>query len=312
MNTVLNLLLALLTPAAPALKTEKPPRDLIDLLPEDTAAVLVLDVPKLAAHPVGARLFECLAKLLPAREAPFLPVADIVKETEVLIIAQFGIESRVGDFCLVMRLKDGATVPKTLLARALAEGGDPAGRLVGNRTVHEIAAEAITMCILHSRTLMVVLACGHGNQQTETVQAAYAERETPGPKDPTLRKMLAELWPADRPVLLYGSHPKVCYSVGLALGPLGTGPDTFTDLGTDVISFRGSVGLGKTANAEVRVKLRDAATAREFGRRIRTSTATFSGQGALEQVTAVMVEKDDVVVKARLTADVVGRLFTID
>ena len=52
--THIALLLALAVPAAPAPKVDKGlPRDLIDLLPEDTAGVLVIDVPRAGKSGIG-------------------------------------------------------------------------------------------------------------------------------------------------------------------------------------------------------------------------------------------------------------------
>lgn len=295
-----SLYLTLLVPGAPALKTEKPPQDLLDLLPDDTAAVLALDMPKLARHPVGVRIFRGIAGELADDELPHPPISDLVAECEQVVVAQFGIEARVGDFLFLFRLREKATVGKAFLARKRASDGSNVTR-IGRYAVYSLMESAWTAAMANDRTMMLVLACGDGSQKEQTLEAVYGDRKSRGPKDPVLRKMLAEPWPSDRPALLFGAHPKANLSIGLVLTPLGTEPDTFREFGTDVRSFRGSVALNKTADVEVRVSLRDHETAQEFVRLLRKEL-TPSWLAQLAEAVSVVVEKTEVWIRTRLSA----------
>jgi hypothetical protein len=100
------LLLALAVPAAPAPKADKGlPKDLIDLLPEDTAGVVVLDVPRAAKSDLG----KAVLKLIAAEQQPdeSIQVADFARDAELVLIGQFLIDTGFGDFCFLVRLKDG-------------------------------------------------------------------------------------------------------------------------------------------------------------------------------------------------------------
>jgi hypothetical protein len=295
-----SLYLTLLVPGAPALKTEKPPQDLLDLLPEDTAAVLALDMPKLARHPVGARIVRGIAGELADDDLPHPPIADLAAECEQVIVAQFGIEARVGDFLFLFRLREKATVAKAFLARRRASDNSNVTR-IGRYAVYSLMDSAWTAAMADNRTMMLVLACGDSSQKEQTLEAVYGDRKTRGPQDPVLRKMLADPWPADRPALLFGSHPKANLSIGLVLTPLGTEPDTFRDLGTDVRSFRGSVALNKTTDVEVRVSLADNDAAQQFVRLLRKEL-TPSWLAQLAQAVSVAVEKTEVWIRTRLSA----------
>jgi hypothetical protein len=295
-----SLYLTLLVPGAPALKTEKPPQDLIDLLPEDTAAVLALDMPKLARHPVGARIFRGIAGDLADDDLPHPPIEDLAAECQQVVIAQFGIEARVGDFLFLFRLREKATVAKAFLARKRKSDNSNV-RPIGRYMVYALIDDAWTATMVDERTMALVLATGDGPQKEQTLEAVYGDRKTRGPSDPVLRKMLAEPWPSDRPALLFGAHPKANLSIGLVLTPLGTDGDTFRDLGADVKSFRGSVALNKTAQVEVRVSLKDEDAARDFVRLLKAKM-TSSWLEQMAESVSIAVEKWDVLIRARLSA----------
>src|SRR5262245_14905105 len=108
-----SLLFALVIPAAPALKSGGGlSKELIDLLPEDTAAVLVLDVQRAVKSEIGAALLKVLIEDQPDDQP--IRIGDVAKEVEQIVVGQFLIDSGSGDFCVLVRLRDGSQLPKIL------------------------------------------------------------------------------------------------------------------------------------------------------------------------------------------------------
>ena len=104
------LLLALAVPAAPAPKGALGlARELIDLLPEDTAAVLVADVRRAEKSEIGKAFLKALADEQPADEP--IRVDDLVRDVDLVLVGQFLIDEGTGDFCFVLRLREGSGVP---------------------------------------------------------------------------------------------------------------------------------------------------------------------------------------------------------
>jgi hypothetical protein len=256
---------------------------------------------------VGTRIFRGIAGDLADDDLPHPSINDLVAQCEQVVVAQFAIESRAGDYLFLFRLREKATVAKAFLARKRASDNSNVTR-IGRYAVYSLMDSAWTAAMADDRTMMLMLACGDGLQQERTLEAVYGDRETRGPKDSVLRKMLAEPWPSDRPALLFGAHPKANLSIGLVLTPLGTDPDTFREFGTDVRSFRGSVALNKTADVEVRVSLVDNGTAQRFVRLLRNEL-TPSWLAQMAQAVSVVVEQAEVWIRARLSAGTGGRFF---
>ena len=251
------LALALAAPAPKAVRGL--PNDLIDLLPEDTTAVVVLDTPKGLKSDLGQVVLKLIAAEQSADGA--LPVADVLKDAELVLMSQFLIDDGFGDFCFVIRLQAASGLPKTLLGRAEKAGKDKAPEEIGKRTVYTIDHPALSFAQVDDRTLMLVVALGDEKQVKQTRAAAYGVRERPGPSA-ALRKMLAEDGKDDRAVRVYGHHPtKLAHSAGLVLAPFGTNGKEVVKLGNQVVSYRGGIREGAAAEVELRVTARDEAAA---------------------------------------------------
>ena len=194
MTPTVALLLALAVPAAPAPKGEKGlPKDLIDLIPEDTAGVLVLDVPAAAKSEIGKAFLKPILTEQKADEP--VQVADFVRDAEFVIVAQFLIDEGFGDFCILVRHKEKSDIPKALIDRADKAGKDRAPEKIGKHMVYSLGSNDVSFARIDDRTLMFVLAMGSPEQVKETRPAAYGEREKPGPSP-----AFARCWPTTRTI----------------------------------------------------------------------------------------------------------------
>ena len=91
-------LFALLSAAAPAPKSDKGiPKDLIDLLPEDSAAVAVLHVQRAAKCDLGKAIMKVVAGEQDGDDP--VHVEEFVRDAEVALLSQFLIDKGFGDFC---------------------------------------------------------------------------------------------------------------------------------------------------------------------------------------------------------------------
>jgi hypothetical protein len=302
------LLLALGVPSAPAPKADKGiPKDLIDLLPEDAAAVVVLDTPKVAKSELG----QVFLKLIAAEQDADEPVRldDFVKDAELILIGQFLIDTGFGDFCVLVRLKDGSGLPKALVARADKAGKDKAPEQIGKRTVYSIDGSQFSFAQVDGRTLMLVLALGDPKQVNETRAAAYGERDKPGPSA-ALRKMLEQGSKDDRSVRLYGTHPtKLGHSTGLVLAPFGVREKAATRLGDKVVAYRGGIKDGSPAEVELRVTMKDGDAAEDLLKVYETGAAEKDPFVNEFRGTAKAVrDGDEVVITAKLTRAMIERL----
>ncbi|MBO0700433.1 MAG: hypothetical protein J2P46_18695, partial [Zavarzinella sp.] len=257
-----SLLLALASPAAPALKPDRGlPKDLIDLLPEDTAAVLVIDVPRVAKTELGA----LVVKLLVAEDGADSPisVADVVRDAELVLIAQFLIDKGAGDFLVLLRLKAGSGIPKALLGRPEKGGKDSGPEQIGKRTVHNLEGPSVSFALADDRTVMLVGTTGDERQTKESREAAYGDRERPGPR-PALRKVFAADPLGDRPIRVYGDHPtKLGYSAFLVLAAFGNALEGVLTKDA-IVSYRGGIKVGEAAEVELRFTAKDTDTAKRF------------------------------------------------
>jgi hypothetical protein len=306
--THIALLMALTVPAAPAPKAEKGlPKDLIDLIPEDTAGVLIVDVPAAAKSEIG----KAFLKPILAGQKPDEPirVADFVRDAELVIVAQFLIDQAFGDFCVIVRHKEKSDIPMALIDRADKAGKDKAPEKIGKHTVYSLGSNDASFARIDDRTLMFVLATGGPEQVKETRLATYGEREKPGPS-PTLRKMLADDRD-DRAVRVYGSHPKkLTHSAGLVLAPFGlksTSPEKFDGR---LVSYRGAMKLGQTADIELRITARDADTAKELLEAYQAAEENDPFVKELRATAGAVRDGEDVVITAKLTAALADRLGT--
>jgi hypothetical protein len=304
--TPLPLLLALAIPTAPAPKGEKGlPKDLVDLIPADSVAVLVLDVPKIRDSEIGKQL----AKTIGNAEPPEEPIrfAEFVQDAELILVCQFLIDKSFGDFCVIVRHKAGSELPKKLIDRAGKGGKGTAPEQFGKRTVYSLEGPDASFARIDDRTFMLVLATGDEKQIQETRTAAYAERDKPGPSD-TLRKMLTD-GRDDRPVRVYGSHPtKVGLSARLVLLPFGIRDQSVDKLGDRLLSYRGGIKVGDTAEIELRITAKDADTAKELIQVYEVGDARDGFVVELRKSAKLVRDGDTVVITAKLTPAMVDRL----
>jgi hypothetical protein len=256
-----TLLLSVILPGAPAPKADPGlPADLINLLPDDTAAVLVIDVPRVVKTEFGSSFL----RVLTADQGPNpkFSLADIARDAELILIAQFLIDKHAGDFCVLIRLKPGSTLPDMLLGEGAKRGAPAPSEKIGKRIVHDLEGRSFSFARISDQTLMMVGATGNEEQVTETRSAAYGERARPGPRA-DLRKLVTADPLSGRPVRVYGHHPtKLGHSAAMALILFGE----LEDLpGGDLIqSYRGGVTLGDAANIELTFTAKDADAAAAF------------------------------------------------
>ena len=307
MTPTAALLLALAVPAAPAPKADKGlPKDLIDLIPADTAGVLVIDVPWATKSGIGGAIIRAIAEPEPDEELRV--VVNLILDAELVVVAQFLIDKAFGDFCLLVRHKEGAAVPKALMAYAEKVGKDLAPERIGKRTVHSVKSAGLSFARIDDRTLMVVLSVGDKEQLKQTRAAAYGEREKAGPSD-AMRKMLATEDPGDRAVRLYGRHPKkLGLSTWLVLAAFGAKNEVFEDCQDAVVAYQGGIKMGDAGEFELRFTAKDADAAREL-------LKAYEGGGEekdpfvleLRAATKAVRDGDDVVIAGKLTPAMVVR-----
>src|SRR5262249_40577186 len=233
-------------------------------IPEDTAGVLVIDVPRVAKSEIGDVFLKALAADQKGGDEP-VKIADFARDVELVLISQFLIDKGVGDFCILMRLREGSAIPKALMAEATKKKGkDAAPENIGKRAVYSLGGDASSFAQIDDRTVMMVLALGEGKQIQETRAAAFGERDKPGPR-PALRKMLEDRPAPDQPVRVFGHHPtKMGHSASVVLAAFGSKLEAFQTIGEKLVSYRGGIKLGAAAEIELQFTTKDAATAADF------------------------------------------------
>jgi hypothetical protein len=306
MTPTAALLLALAVPAAPAPKAGKGlPKELVDLIPEDTAGVLILDVPAAAKSDIG----KAFLKVITAEQKPDEPiqVTDFVRDAELVIVAQFLIDQAFGDFCILVRHREKSDIPKALIDRADKAGKDKAPEKIGKHTVYSLGSTDASFVRIDDRTLMFVLATGSPEQVKETRSAAYADREKPGPS-PALRRMLTEDR-GDQAVRLYGYHPKkLALSTWLLLAAFGIKDKTFNKFEGKVVSYRGGIKAGATAEIELRITAKDADTAKELLEAYENVEENDPFVKELRATAKAVRDGEDLIITAKLTAAMADRL----
>jgi hypothetical protein len=254
--TTVALLLSLAGPAAPGAKPDKGvPKALIDLLPADTAGVLVVDAARAGKSEIGQKILNLFAA--EQRPGESIEFAELGREAQWIVLGQFLIEEGVGDFCLIARLKEGAKYGPALIAKA--RGDKQPMEQIGTRVVYSLHRPEFAVALIDDRTLMVVVAAGETpNQVKQTRAAAFADRDKPGP-DRELRKLIEEGVKDDRPVQMYGHHPtKLARAAYLPLAGFGVKRKAVGDLGDKLVSYRGGIRMGDAGEVEVRVTAKDA------------------------------------------------------
>lgn len=260
MTPAAAILLTLTIPTAPAPKADAGvPADLIDLLPADTAGVLIVDAVAAGKSEIG----QTILKLFADQQRPDQPIAfaELGREAEWVLLAPFLIDKGVGDFCLIVRLKEKSEFGKATVAQAKRTGIDP--QQIGPRTVRALSRPDIGMTLIDDRTLMVVMAADP-TQIQQTWAAAFTPRDTPGPSR-ELRKLIVDGAKDRRAVQMYGHHPKkVAHSAYLPLAHFGVRREAIAGLGEKLVSYRGGIQMGDAGDVELRFQARDADAAKEL------------------------------------------------
>jgi len=303
-----SLMLALAIPGAPAPKANKGlPKDLIDLLPEDTAGVLVIDLPRVAKSEIGALFLKALVADQKGSDEP-IKFEDIEKDAELVLIGQFLIDKSAGDFCILLRLREGSGIPKALIARAEKRGKGKAPETIGGRTVYSIDSGEFSFAQIDPRTLMMVLAFGEGEQVKVTRAAAFADRDKPGPR-PALRKMLEEKESADQAIRLYGHHPtKLGLSASMVMVAFGSKLEAFHPIGDKLVSYRGGIKVGAAAEIELKFSAKDAAAATEFLKIYEGLVKDDPVEEELHRSGKATRDGEDVIITAKVTRALIERM----
>jgi hypothetical protein len=303
--TPLPMLLALAL-AAPAPKTEKGlPKDLVDLIPADSAAVLVLDVPKIRDTEIAKQFVKTIGSEQPADEP--IRVAEFVQDAELILACQFLIDKGFGDFCVIVRHKAGSEVPKKLIDRAEKSGKGTVPEQIGKRTVYSLDGPDGSFARIDDRTFMIVLAIGDPKQIQETRQAAYAERDKPGPSE-SLRKMLMD-GRDDRPVRIVASHPtKLANSTHLVLCLFGVDYKRIEGLNDRLVSYRGGIKVGDVGEVELRITAKDADSAKEVLKLYEAGGSKEAFVIEMRKSAKAVRDGDDVIITGKITPAMIERL----
>jgi hypothetical protein len=301
MTPAAALLLSLVGPAAPAAKADTGvPTELIDLLPEDTAGVMVVDAPKVTKSEIG----QAIAKLFLAQQRPdqLLEFADLAREARWVVLGQFLVDKAVGDFCLIVRLREKSEYANATIAKFKRDKKD--FEQIGTRTVYSPAGQAnLAVAKIDDRTMLVMAAAGDTAEQVkQTRAAAFGNREQPGPSR-ALRKLIAEGVKDDRAIQLYAHHPtKVAQSAYLPLANFGVKQEAVFELGDKLVSYRGGIRMGEAGEVELRFTAKDADAARELMKAYEVVDNRL--KPFLEEFRAsakVVREGEEVILTARLT-----------
>jgi hypothetical protein len=302
-SSLLGLILALPTPVVPAPKSLGVPAEIIDRLPEDTAAVLVVDVPRVARSAIGKHF---ISRLHPHLEE-WLPLETTAKEVEYAVLAQYAIEQFAGDFCFLLRLRDGAELPAKLQQGSM---GDPLK--VGEHTVYKLKAGTF-FGMLNKRTAALVLLTSAPNSDeaaARELQAVFGD-EKKGPGE-TLRRKLVGFRP-ESALALVSDHPKSGLSATLSLSPFGYQSLNLTGLADKIRRYTGEVTLSdKLATMELRFEAKSTNAAEELrdaleSERVNISSGNWSK--LLRKDMSIARDKTHVTLKARLTHNIIDGLL---
>jgi hypothetical protein len=294
------LFLSLVGPAAPGAKADAGvPKDLIDLLPPDTAAVMVVEVPRVAKSEIGQAIINLFVDQ--QRADQLLEFADLAREAQWVVLGEFLIDKGVGDFCLIVRLREKSEYASATIAKFKRDKQD--FEQIGTQTVYSPAGqENLAVAKIDDRTMLVIAAAGDtAGQVKQTREAAFGNREQPGPSR-ELRKLIAEGAKDDRAIQLYAHHPtKVAQSAYLPLANFGVKRKAVAELGDKLVSYRGGIRMGDVGEVELRFTAKDAAAAKE----LMTAYETMDDQPPFVKEfragAKVLRDKDEVVLTARLT-----------
>jgi hypothetical protein len=296
-STLPALLLLLPIPGYPAPKAEGLPADLVARLPEDTATALVVDVPCATRSAVGKHFF---AKLAP-KFSDSLPIEQILKDTEVAVLAQYRIQNFAGDFCFLFRLRPRADLPYAVQKKTKG----PAEK-VGPYEVFPLG-ESIFFGMLDERTLAVVYVSPGPNMPgdgKEEALAAVFRQDARGPGE-ALRRKLSGLKPA-RALTIFSEHKKSGLSASLVLSAFGY--DAFKNGGlnneiTDSVKrFAGGVRVDKDAEMEICLDAHDERAAAVLHKTLEDRrTAADDWSGIVQKGMTITLEKASVTIRTCLT-----------
>jgi hypothetical protein len=297
-----SVLLTLPLIGAPAPKGAPAADALIDLLPDDTAAILVLDVPRLAKSPVGKRLVEVIQAQEKGAMVPSWFDFDLfAKDIELLVVGQYAIDQFAGDFCFLARLRDGAD-----LAKKIEDAAQDKPFEVGKATVHSLVKNGgVYFAALDRNTIAVVLLSNSpkGDAARQELEAVFGKKRK-GPSD-GLKKMLKAA-DAEQALVIVSEHPKSANSALLAFAPfVPTGGDLNKFKGT-VTRYRVGVTVGEKAEVKAVVEASSPEVAAQIlatvekGREDRTNSAW---QAAMAKAVKITREKGELYVRGTLTRE---------
>jgi hypothetical protein len=313
MNTSLfTLLFALPIVGTPAPKHQSAlTPDLIDLLPEDTSAILLIDVPRVAKSPIGRRFAKYLIEDI--GDSSFVTAKDVIDDVELAVVGQFDIVQFAGDFCVILRLRPGAPLLEKLLASVRGRE-ESFKRKIGKHTIHEM--DKLYFSIVDSRTVVFAsFTNGPSGEELETgLKNVFAQRPIPGPR-PELRNRLSEI-PFDHAVAVVSDHPKSGTSLKLALVPLGF--DLMANAGDvaeyqkNVASYRGGLTVGHSADATVEIMGKNAEAAKGIEKTLQAAIGNSANNDWAERLhrsATVTRSKDKVTLRLSADRAVIDRVF---
>jgi len=251
---------------APAPKAQATVDALVDLLPDDTAAIMVLDMPRLAKSPFGKRMLEVLSAQ--PTNLPWLDFNKLGKDVDLAVVGQFAIEAFAGDFCFLLRLREGSEIPKKLAEIA---GDKPIG--VGKAAVYSIHQEgSLYFAALDRNTIAVVMLCGEVKKESvvkEGLEAVFGAKRK-GPRA-ELRKLLKGI-DQESTIAIVSEHPKSANSALFAFSPF-VQTNNLNEYKGKVVRFNLEIKMSDKAEVRAQVEMDAAATAEAVAKAVEDSKA---------------------------------------
>jgi hypothetical protein len=250
-----HLLLILPTLGAPAPQAPAVVDGLVERLPEDTVAIIVGDLPKIAKSAVGKRFVDYFQSL-PA-EQPWLDFGKFAKDIEVAVVGQYAIDKFAGDFCFFLKLRDGSDIPKTLERFAQGEPVE-----VGSHKVYPLVkSPAVHFAVVDKNTIAIVLLNSdvQGDAVKKELEAVFGLKKK-GPSE-KLRKLVKAFNP-EHAIAVASEHPKSDYSAALMSVPfVAADLGKVEDFKGTVVRYHGGIVAGDKADVKFIVEFRDEASA---------------------------------------------------
>jgi hypothetical protein len=253
-STCTAILFATQVLGAPAPKEPPLVHSMVDRLPDDTAAIMVVNMDSLTKTPFGKQLVEVVGANGP--NLPWLDVKQISKEIELAVVGQFAIEKFFGDVCFLLRFRDGSEIPKKLKDSAQGKPFE-----IGKVSAHVLHKDGICFAILDRNTVAVVLLQTNSQKPDlvkEGLEAVFGEKRT-GPRK-ELRKLIKEIDPK-KTIAIVSEHPKSANSAMFAFMPFVNTNGLGEEFQGRVVRFHLGIAIDEKADVQAQVEFTDAATA---------------------------------------------------